>query len=158
MALVKEDGSSVASSNTYVTLAEYQAWAAERGITHSGSDADLITHIYRAMDYIESLKFIGDKANENQPMQWPRLGAIIDGYEVDGTEIPTQLKNAVYEAVYATSISNSELAPLERRTQSEKIGDIQITYANNSSSRTSSPALKYSLRKLLTPLSYVSRA
>tara|TARA_R110000744_G_scaffold29513_2_gene70407 strand:+ start:1363 stop:1839 length:477 start_codon:yes stop_codon:yes gene_type:complete len=158
MALIVENGSSVSGSNTYVSLAEYQAWAAERGITHTGSDANLITHIYRAMDYIESLKFIGGKANENQSMQWPRLGAIIDGYEVDGTEIPAQLKNAVYESVYATSISNSELAPLERRTQSEKIGDIQITYANNSDSKTTSPALQYSLRKLLTPLSYVSRA
>jgi len=157
MALVQEDGSVVTGANTYVTLAEYKAWADDRGITY-GTDDAVTKQIYRAMDYIESLHFIGDKANENQPLQWPRLGAIVDGYEVDGTEIPSQLKLAVYEAVKVDADGNSELSNLERRTISESVGDISVTYASNSSSRTTTPALSMALRKLVAPAMGVMRA
>lgn len=157
MALVQEDGSVVSGANTYVTLAEYKAWADDRGITY-GTDAAVTEQIYRAMDYIESLNFIGEKANENQPMQWPRLGAIVDGYEVDGTEIPAQLKLAVYEAIKVDADGNSELGDLERRTISESVGDISVTYASNSSSRTTTPALNFALRKLVFPAMGVMRA
>ena len=157
MALVQEDGSVVTGANTYVTLAEYKAWADDRGITY-GTDAAVTQQIYRAMDYIESLRFIGDKANENQPMQWPRLGAIIDGYEVDGNEIPNLLKLAVYEAIKVEADGYSELAALDRRTISESVGDISVTYADNSSSRTVTPALTKALRKLVAPAMEVIRA
>lgn len=157
MALVQEDGSVVTGANTYVTLAEYKAWADDRGITY-GTDAAVTQQIYRAMDYIESLRFIGDKANENQPLQWPRLGAVVDGYEVDGTEIPSQLKLAVYEAIKAEADGNSELAALDRRTISESVGDISVTYASNSSSRKTTPALTFALRKLIAPAMGVIRA
>ena len=157
MALVQEDGSVVTGANTYVTLAEYKAWADDRGITY-GADAAVTQQIYRAMDYIESLRFIGDKANENQPMQWPRLGAIIDGYEVDGNEIPNLLKLAVYEAIKVEADGYSELAALDRRTISESVGDISVTYADNSSSRTVTPALTKALRKLVAPAIEVIRA
>jgi len=44
MALVVEDGSNVSGANTYVTLAEFKAWADERGITYD-NDAKVTQHI-----------------------------------------------------------------------------------------------------------------
>lgn len=157
MALVIEDGSVVAGANSYITLAEYRAWANVRGITASDSDTVLERYILRAMDYFEQLQFIGNKANENQPLQWPRTEALIDGYYADATEIPVNVKTAMYEAVKVEADGYSELLNQERRTTREKIGDIEITYADNSENRTITPALTNALRKIIQPATAVSR-
>ena len=69
MALVVEDGSVVSGANSYITLADYRAWANARGISASDSDTVLERYVLRAMDYFEQLVFIGNKANENQLLQ-----------------------------------------------------------------------------------------
>lgn len=156
MALVVEDGSVVAGANTYVTLAEFKAWADDRGITY-GTDAAVTQQIYRAMDYFERLQFIGNKANENQPLQWPRTEALIDGYYADATEIPAPVKLAVYEAIVVEAAGNSELEVQDRRTLKEKIGDIEVQYADNSENRKITPALQYALNKIVQPAFQVLR-
>lgn len=156
MALVVEDGSVVAGANTYVTLAEFKAWADDRGITY-GTDAAVTQSIYRAMDYLERLQFIGNKANENQPLQWPRTEALIDGYYADATEIPTPVKLALYEAIVVEAAGNSELEVQDRKTIREKIGDIEVQYADNSENRKITPALQYALNKIVQPALQVLR-
>lgn len=156
MALVVEDGSVVAGANSYITLAEFKAWADDRGIAY-GTDSVVTQQIYRAMDYFERLIFIGFKANENQPLQWPRTEALIDGYYADATEIPPQVKIAVYEAVVVEAAGDSELETQDRRTIREKVGDIEVQYAENSSNRKITPALQYALNKLVTPAFQVMR-
>jgi len=156
MALVVEDGSLVAGANTYITLAEFKAWADDRGISY-GTDDAVNKQIYRAMDYFERLQFIGNKANENQPLQWPRTEALIDGYYADATEIPPQVKIAVYEAVLVEAAGDSELETQDRRTIREKVGDIEVQYAENSSNRKITPALQYALNKIVLPAFQVLR-
>lgn len=156
MALVVEDGSVVAGANTYITLAEFKAWADDRGISY-GTDDAVNKQIYRAMDYFERLQFIGNKANENQPLQWPRTEALIDGYYADATEIPPQVKIAVYEAVVVEAAGDSELETQDRRTIREKVGDIEVQYAENSSNRKITPALQYALNKIVLPAFQVLR-
>jgi len=156
MALVVEDGSIVTGANTYVTVAEFKAWADDRGITY-GDDAAISADIYRAMDYFERLQFIGNKANENQPLQWPRTEALIDGYYADATEIPAPVKLAVYEAIVVEAAGNSELNVQDRKTLREKIGDIEVVYADNSENRKITPALQYALNKIVQPAFQVLR-
>ena len=157
MALVIENGSVVANANSYVTLAEYREWANARGISASDSDAVLERRILRSMDYFEQLNFIGNKANENQPLQWPRTEALIDGYYADATEIPAQVKRALYEAIKVEADGYSNLNTQDRRTIREKIGDIEIEYADNSENRTITPALTSALSKLVMGATSVSR-
>lgn len=157
MALVIEDGTVVSGANSYVTLNEYRAWANARGITASDSDTVLERYVLRAMDYLEQLIFIGNKANENQPLQWPRTEALIDGYYADATEIPSQVKKALYEAIKVEADGKSELLNQDRRTIREKIGDIEITYADNSENRTITPALTSALKKIVQPATTVMR-
>lgn len=157
MALVIEDGTVVSGANSYVTLNEYRAWANARGITASDSDTILERYVLRAMDYLEQLMFIGNKANENQPLQWPRTEALIDGYYADATEIPSQVKKALYEAIKVEADGYSELSNQDRRTIREKIGDIEITYADNSENRTITPALTSALKKIVQPATTVMR-
>ena len=101
MALVIETGALVSGANSYVTVANFSDWAASRGIIHTIDDNEIEQKILRAMDYFESLRFLGVKRDENQSLQWPREQVYIDGYSVDSDEIPTQVKNALYELVKA---------------------------------------------------------
>ena len=157
MALVVEDGTLVSGADSYVTLAEFKAWADKRGVTY-GTDSAVTQQIYRAMDYIESLNFIGEKSDENQALQWPRDQVVIDGYYIDSDEMPNELKVAVYESIKAEIDGDSRMTASDRRTISEKVGDLQVTYANNADLKRSIPAVTRALRKLIRPMAMVSRA
>jgi hypothetical protein len=157
MALVVEDGTLVSGADSYVTLAEFKAWADKRGVTY-GTDSAVTQQIYRAMDYIESLNFIGEKSDENQALQWPRDQVVIDGYYIDSDEMPNELKVAVYESIKAELDGDSRMTASDRRTISEKVGDLQVTYANNADVKRSIPAVTRALRKLIRPMAMVSRA
>jgi len=157
MALVIEDGSVVTGANSYVTLAEFKAWADSRDISYNADDNVLEAQILRAMDYIERLYFIGNKANENQPLQWPRTEALIDGYYADATEIPKEVKIAVYEATVVEAAGYSELEIQSRKTLRERVGDIEVQYADNSENRTITPALQYALNRIVQPAFQVFR-
>lgn len=157
MALVIEDGSVVTGANSYVTLAEFKAWADARDITYSADDDALEATILRAMDYLERLFFIGNKANENQPLQWPRTEALIDGYYADATEIPKEVKTALYEATVVEAAGYSELENQSRKTLRERVGDIEVQYADNSENRTITPALQYALNRIVQPAFQVLR-
>jgi len=156
MALVVEDGSVVSGANSYVTLTEFKTWADSRGIDY-GTDYVLEQKILRAMDFLEHQAFIGEKANEDQPLQWPRVEAVIDGYYVDATEVPTDVKKALYEATVVEILGYSELNTQDRRTVMEKIGDITVQYASNSDNRTITPALTFALSKIVNSGYLVSR-
>lgn len=157
MALVVEDGTLVTGADSYITLAEFKAWADKRGISY-GTDEAVTQQIYRAMDYIESLDFIGQKSDENQSLQWPRDQVIIDGYYIDSDEMPAELKVAVYESVKAEIDGDSRMTASDRRTISEKVDSIQVTYASNADVKRSIPAVMKALRKLINPRTAVSRA
>ena len=156
MALTVENGSLVANANTYVSGADFAAWADARGITYPAMP-DLEYKILRAMDYIESLDFVGQKHEETQALQWPRDYVYIDGYSVESDEIPKEVKIAVYEAIKADIDGDSRLTASDRETISETIGNISVTYKSSSSMKRSIPAVSRALRKLVRNPSEVGR-
>lgn len=156
MTIIVENGTIVPDADSYVSVADYEAWADARGIEYD--DTQLESQILRAMDYIETLRFIGQKSTKAQPLQFPRVGVVVDGYELDYNEIPAQLKKAVFESVKAESEGVSQLANIERRTMREKVGEIEVQYAENSNSTTSVIAINKALYKLIAPAFLVSRA
>jgi hypothetical protein len=156
MSLIVENGSIVPNADSYVAVADYEAWADARGIEYD--DAAVESQILRAMDYIETLRFIGQKSTKNQSLQWPRVGVVVDGYELDYNEIPQQLKRAVYESIKAESEGLSQLANVERRTLREKVGEIEVQYADNSNAQTAVIAINKAVAKLVAPAFLVSRA
>lgn len=156
MALVIEDGSVVANANSYITVAEYKSWADARGITY-GTDEAVEQGILRAMDWFERQFFIGNKANENQLLQWPRTEALIDGYYADATEIPKEVKTALYEATKVELDGYSELNTQDRKTIREQVGDISVQYAENSENRVITPSLTFAMNRIVAPAGMVSR-
>jgi hypothetical protein len=156
MALIVENGTIVPNADSYVSVADYQTWADARGFEYD--DTVIESQILRAMDYIETLRFIGQKSTKAQSLQFPRVGVVVDGFELDFNEIPEQLKKAVFESVKAESEGVSQLANVERRTVREKVGEIEVEYAQNSNSVTSVIAINRALHKLIAPAFLVSRA
>jgi hypothetical protein len=157
MALVIEDGTRVSGANSYVTLAEFKAWADSRGITY-GTDQVIESQILRAMDYIEGLSFIGFKETQTQPLQWPRVNVVIDGFGLEASTIPGQLKTAVYEATKVEIDGDSKLAAVDRQVTRETVDSISVTYKDNAAMQRATPALTSALRKLVQSPMAVMRA
>jgi regulator of protease activity HflC (stomatin/prohibitin superfamily) len=156
MTLIIEDGSIVTGANSYVSAAEYIAWADAREIEYSSTLLE--SQILRSMDYIESLPFAGQKSTQDQPLQWPRVGVVVDGYDIDHNEIPEQLRKAVYESVKAESEGVSQLLNVERQTARERVGEIEVEYSSSSGSSTSVIAIQRAVKKLINSVFSVSRA
>lgn len=157
MALIVENGTRVPGANSYVSLADFKAWADARGITY-GSDATVEQQILRAMDYIEGLNFVGFKETETQSLQWPRVNVVIDGFGLDASTIPAELKVSVYEATKVEIDGDSKIAPVDRQVISETVDAISITYKDNAGTQRNTPALTSALRKLVQAPTAVLRA
>ena len=153
MALIIEDGSIVPNANSYITVAEYNAWADTRfGAGRSRAPADDTEAemlILRAMDYFDGQNFIGEKTDCDQPLQWPRAWVMIDDCDVGANEIPKEVKNSLYELSYAEEQGNSELSSIDRKVKREKVSSIEVEYADNSSSAVINRAVPNAMRKLL---------
>lgn len=147
MALIIEDGTQVANANSYVTEAELTAYATARGITITDDTEELLI---KAMDYIESLEFIGLKVSSTQPLSWPRAFVIIDTYYVNIDMIPQELKNGQIEVALAIDRDQDPLDDVARTTQTETVGPLSVTYAANSASTTTVRKIPSALRKLLS--------
>lgn len=148
MTIVVEDGTVVSGANSYVTEAELGSFADARNITLSGDYSNEVLLIL-AMDYIESLQYKGTKLNYNQALQWPRTDVYIDGYYNDVDNIPTELKNGLMQTAVAIDQGNGPQQVAPRKTIMEKVGELQVQYANGSSAVTIDPKIKSYLFKLL---------
>lgn len=145
--IVVETGAQIAGANSYVSEAELSTYAADRGITITGTNSILLI---QAMDYIEQQAFIGYKLTETQALQWPRGGAYVDGYAIDQDEIPTLLKEAQMETALAFDAGTSPLNDISRATKREKVGQIEVEYMDSAASSTLVLKISNKLSKLIT--------
>ena len=145
--IIVEDGTIVAGANSYVSIADLDTYASDRGVTITGTQADLII---QAMDYIESLQFIGLQLTENQALSWPRSDAVKKRiYWYDTDEIPQCLIDAVCETALAVDAGNSPLNNIDRATKKEKVGDLEVEYKDGSASSTIVKKINAKLKALI---------
>lgn len=118
--------------NSYVTEAELIQYAADRDTIFSGNPSGLLL---QAMDYLESLSYIGRKTNRYQPLQWPRSYVLYEGYVLDNMEVPQQIKNAQMSLAIAIDKGYNPLAVTDNQNViSESVGPLSVTYSSSSSS------------------------
>lgn len=105
--LTKEDGSVVANANTYVEVADVDAYATNHGYSEWEGDADTkAAAILRGMNYIESYNFKGKKTARDNPLKWPRAEVRDeDDYLLESDEIPDEVVKATCEAAYREVVS-----------------------------------------------------
>lgn len=131
--LIIEDGSAKADAQSYATVAELVAYAAARGITLPATEAEREALLIKAMDYLESLSFVGIRYTRTQALAWPRVNAIVDGFYVAHTEIPRRLKDAQLQLaldsidvdLMGNVIPSNERVVLEEQVE----GAVSVKYA-----------------------------
>lgn len=151
MAIIVEDGSIVTGANSYASEAELTAYAAARATTLTATAETLLI---QAMDFIESLSFIGDKKTKDQPLQWPRENVYIDGFEYESTEIPQQLKDAQMAVALSIDAGINPLGAITRAVKREKVDVIEVEYMDNAAAVDISRSISTAIQKLIKGGSY----
>jgi len=117
VAIVVETGAIVSGANSYVSVAEADAYHAARGNTAWADTSDVLKEaaLIRSAEMLESMyrgHWIGYKTNNNvavspQPLAWPRKKLVdseteplvdIDGIDIGINSIPAQIEKAQLEA------------------------------------------------------------
>jgi len=93
------------STNSYITLAEWQAYWSARNVnlTQHGHDDDHEANLIQAADYINrTFNFIGEQQYRYQKMAWPRLTGImlVKDWPIDPDTVPQDIKDAQAEMAY----------------------------------------------------------
>lgn len=137
MALIVEDGSIVEGANSYVSIADFRAYATARGVELSADDAEVETILIKAMDYLESFadRFKGCLVDRDQPLSWPREDVVIENWSWSSTEIPRQVISA--QLALGIEIANGEdpfnPPAAELPVTRERVEDaVEVEYANPS--------------------------
>jgi hypothetical protein len=158
MALTIEDGSGVAGANSYISAEDARAYAEARGLVlpEAGDDSEddpVEILLMNALDYIESFRaeFQGMKTTQAQPLQWPRDGVILDGYELGYDEIPEELPAAQAQlAVDAYSRPLMSTGAGREKIRERVEGAVEVEYAPSGNSN---PQPTFTAaRALLAPL------
>lgn len=157
MPLIIEDGTIVTNANSYVTLVELQAYADDRGFTLPTSDAEQEQFVLRAMDYLESRRFQGKRADETQSLQWPRTGVKVNCIDFAEDEIPETLKKALSQLVVELQ-AGTPLYPSPRTSSSEgfvtqkTVGPLTKKFSSFGAISTVSPITIAAVELFLKPL------
>lgn len=123
------------SADSYVTDADFKAYAEKYGYNVTGFDDDLIEQACRRgtrwIDATYGSRFIGKVANTTQSLEWPRKEAVWRGELLDSATIPQTLKNAVCEAIWRELNKPNSLSPdyvQAEAVKQEVVGEISTTY------------------------------
>lgn len=161
MALVVEDGTGKTDAESYITVVEADAYMAARVLTlwasADFSDTEKEGCLRRATDYMQQayrLRWAGVRKTSTQALDWPRYDVprtdvtgylSVDYYDDDA--VPQEVKNACAELAWRAAFG--ELAPdVSRVTQSEKVGEVAVTYSPGSA-----PYVRFrAVDNLLAPL------
>lgn len=132
MALVVEDGTGLATAESYISVADADARHTALGNTAwTGTEAVKEAALRRATAYMEQAfraRWKGTRLLRDQGLSWPRYGAEADGYTLESTYVPADIANAC--ADLALRALTAELnADLTRAVIREKVGPLETEYA-----------------------------
>ncbi|HEY6965899.1 MAG TPA: DnaT-like ssDNA-binding protein [Burkholderiales bacterium] len=132
MALTVEDGSGLASAESYLSVTDAKAyWTAHGLALGSATDAACEVALRNATIYIDSQwRFKGARLVAGQALEFPRSG-LVDWSSAAITGIPRRLKDACAEAAFR-ALTENLFTDLDRGGQikSETVGPLSVTYAD----------------------------
>lgn len=145
MALFVETGSGSATAESYSSVSDADTYLAARGQTLWSplSTSDKEAALRRATDFMQQayrVRWSGTRSSATQALDWPRwnvpLKDVPGGYGsgpayYSSAAIPPEVKSACI--ALALKAAAGDLAPdIEPQTLSEKVGPIEVTYAEGS--------------------------
>lgn len=160
--LVVEDGTGLANANSWVAMSDMDTYCADMGYTWPAlaSPDDLrISAVIRGAAYIVRTyegRWPGTKVNgRTQALPWPREDAEDQsGADIGETEIPIEVKKAQMEAAFREYQNPGSLSPDvvgTERVLREKVGALEVQYADDSSTGASIPVVTI-IDGILAPL------
>lgn len=131
--LIIEDGTAKVDAQSYATAAELVAYANARGIAVPATEAEQEALLLNAMDYMETLNYVGIRTTREQALSWPRSGATVDGYYMGHYELPRQLKLAQMQLALDSQevdLMGNVIPSTERIVLEEEVeGAVSVKYA-----------------------------
>lgn len=106
MSLIVEDGTVVASAESYCSVAAADAYWLARGNPSSWSAATPTAKevaLRLATEYLDAVygpRWLGDRFDDDQVLDWPREDVEVDGVSLEETPLPTNLIKATAELAY----------------------------------------------------------
>lgn len=142
MALIVEDGTGLPNAESYISVADADAYLESRGLSAWGplDVADKEKALRRATDYMSAYygsRWKGCRVTSTQSLDWPRYDVprpdVPGGYSAfpiyyDPAQVPVDVKHAC--ALLALKATTEELAPDQCRPMiREKVGPLDTTWA-----------------------------
>jgi hypothetical protein len=132
--VIIEDGTIVSGANSWVTRAEFIAYAETIGVTipdNTTSDQ----HLVKAQEFISQhdANIDGTRVDRDQSTAFPRIGLMINGFSYLSTEIPAVLKKCQIEFAIDDHLGfdlwnpSANPALIKRRSRVE--GAVEVEYA-----------------------------
>lgn len=136
MAIVTTVGD--ATANSYITVAEYEAFWTERNVNLAHSNATKEAELVKAADYINrEYAFVGERQYRYQGMAWPRLTGVIlvKDWPIDPNTVPQDIKDAQAELAYIINQGTNVFATVEggaKVREKNKAGPVEteVEYTN----------------------------
>jgi len=154
MAFLVEDGTGLAGANSYVSLADANAYFTDRGNTawDEAEDEDKLAALVRAsaaLDGMYGYRWPGTRYTDLQALDWPRSGAWDrDSYPLTG--VPQKVKEATCEAASVELGTSGALSKSAEPGLSElTVGAITKKWASSSGAANSYPAIGQKLARIV---------
>jgi hypothetical protein len=163
MTLIVEDGTGLATAESYVSVADAGTRHTNLGNTAwTGTDAVKEAALRRATQFMLQRyrgRWQGTRINSTQALDWPRSWVVVDGYAVDADIVPVDVANACADLALK-ALSETLNADLERGILREKVGPLETEYDAFAPQAKRYPAIDQALAAYLTGggLSRVVRA
>lgn len=169
MALTVETGLGLADAESYVSVAEFKAYAALVGYdytTPAYTDTQIEQALRRATIWLDARyrsAFQGEWTVSTQALEWPRAGVVYRREGVDAYSIPDKLKNALCEAAWRELADHGTLSTDQSGDQikRDRVGDTETEFrAGAVNARPWLPVIDDLLAGLLkgSAMAYVGRA
>jgi len=121
----------IVGTNSYVTEAELQTYADDRGIVIQGADLSVL--LINAMDYIETRSYSGQKFDADQSLEFPRYYTATA--PDTAPDVPENIKNAEITAALLIDSGVDLFATIGRAVKREKVDVLEVEYMDNAAEK-----------------------
>lgn len=154
MALIVETGAGLADAESYVSVDQADQYHADRGNPAAWSGLDVPTKeakLRAATEYLGQRfagRWKGHRTHDAQALDWPRASVCIEGRYLPADAVPLQVERACCELALK-AVSAPLFADEAAQVKSEKVGPIEVVYADGARQQTRFSAVEAMVSQLL---------
>jgi len=152
MTLIVEDGTGLATAESYISVADADARHTAFGNSDwTGATSVKEAALRRATAHMEQAyreRWKGTRLRPDQGLSWPRYGVVVDTWYVETTIVPAEVASACADLALK-ALAGDLNADLTRTVIREKVGPIETEYAPNAPEATRYRAIDMALAPYL---------